>query len=242
MSPREKTFSVVRRRIEQALETAEKERLRKLLSHRLVYAREGILAYQKGQITEAVRAYSAYIRILEETKGVGEGRLMPSCFDIKKDVAELMMISGVYWDLVKIYDHAQSSETYQEFLKYFEKYIIFSKGLPFQSLCAESLRKYINKRKPIHIEPFRNAYQSISVSKCFVASSLIDVTEQDTSLILRKFRDQVLKKNSNGRAFVCWYYRNGPRIAAKMNRLPFGMRKSFGLILDWVARIIRSLS
>lgn len=235
MSGNEQAFSLVRRRIERALEVAEEERRQKLLSFRLDFVRTGIIAFQKGNYVVAVQNFHAYIKILEDTKNVGEGGLIPSCFDLKKEAAELMMISGVYWDLSKIYDHAKSPAKHREFLQYIEKYIIFSKGLTFQPLCAETLRRYISNRKPIHMADFKRAYDMLSVSKCFVASSLVDVIQPHTVLVLRRFRDQSLEPTGWGRALIQWYGRNGPKLAVAMNRLPWAFRKAFALVLDLIA-------
>ncbi len=232
-------LSQVRKKIEKSIEIAEEERKRKLQSLRLEAARTGIEAFKKRQIGEAVNAFHHYIQILEELKGVEEGKLSPANFDVKKDHQELLMISGIYWDLVKLYDRTKSKAKKKEFLHYMEKYIQFSKGMPFQPLCAESLRKYISSDKPVHRGDFTSAYRVLSVSRCFVATALLDVTHSTTLPRLQEFRDQTLKRSTFGRSMVTWYYRMSPKLAEKVIGYPYLLRKTLGLGLDCLAYLLQ---
>lgn len=241
-SQRESAINNIRQRLESATETAALERRQKLLSLRLDYVKNGISAFRRGKAAEAVRNFHSYLRILEETKTVGSGGLLPSAFDLKKDKAELMMIGAVYWDLAKIFDHAKSPAKYREFRQYLDKYILFSKGMDYQPLCAESLRKYISHGHPVHRSDFKSAYDALNVSKCFVVSSLIDVIEPRSLETLSGFRDQVLKKSTFGRSFIAWYYRAGPVFAKKLNQMPLLVRRVFALAIDGIARCVRLLT
>lgn len=232
-------FSQVRKNIESAIEQAEEDRKRKLLNQRLDLARAGIAAYQRKQLTEAVKNFHAYLRILEEVKNVAEGGLMPTYFDFKRDLPELLMISGVYWDLVKLYDRTQSADKQREFLHYMEKYITFSKGMPYQPLCAETLRKYIRNEKPVHRAEFKNAYSLLAEARCFIVTSLEDVTAYQTLPLFRKFRDDVLAEFEEGRRWIDRYYQVGPRIAEKLESSPRLFRKGVGLLLDVSAILMK---
>src|SRR4051794_25553860 len=97
-------------RVNSALELAEEDRKRKLLSQRMDVARGGMAAYRTGKIREALEKYHTYLALLEDSKGVGEGRLLPMHFDRIRDAADLIMISGIYWDLARLYDRAESVE------------------------------------------------------------------------------------------------------------------------------------
>jgi hypothetical protein len=229
-----------RNKIEDAIFFAEEERKRKLASQRLALARAGSQAFQRRDLSAAIKAFSAYLRVLEETKGVGESGLLPQHFDLKKDLVELGMISGIYWDLCKIYDKIVfENNDFQEVL---QKYIQFSKGLPYQSISAETLRKYISRGKPKHRAEFKAAYRMLAASRCFVATSLVDVIDIQTLPVLRKFRDEVLARKSWGRAFIFWYYRRGPQMADCVDRLPQWMRVVLGKGLDLLVMVIRFLS
>jgi hypothetical protein len=110
--------------------------------------------------------------------------------------------------------------------------------MPFQALCAETLRKYISNEKPYHIEEFKSAYRILGDSRCFVATSLIDVTSSKTIPSLRNFRDLILERSTAGRRFILWYYRVGPKIAQGTDRLPLFLRRILGGLLDFVAHLV----
>ncbi len=226
-----------RKKIEDAMLAAEAERKRKLAGQRLTLARNGVQAFQRNDMGTAIKSFITYLRIMEDSKGVDQGGLTPQHFDVKKDISELVMISGIYWDLVKIYDKVTvENDDFQQFMR---KYIQFTKGMPFQAVCAESLRKFISNGKPKHPAEFKAAYKILAVSRCFVATSLVDVIDGQTLLTLRRFRDEVLAQKSWGRSFILWYYRNGPKIAEKLDCFPHQFRVVLGSCLDSLAALIR---
>lgn len=224
-----------KRGIQAALDAADEERRRKLQGQRIDIARMGVLAYQKHKVGDAAKAFHSYLRILEELKGCQEGGLMPTHFDFKKDLQELLLISGVYWDLAKMYDHSQTQDKTREFHHYLRKYIIFSKNMPYQVLCAETMRKYLSTGHPVHLKEFKQAYVEITGTKCFVATSLVDVIAEPTIDRLREFRDQRLLRSFAGRAFVRAYYAVGPIIARALDCCPRAIRVAIARVLDWVA-------
>lgn len=236
---KDKSISYARKRIETQIEFQEKERRRKLENTRLELARAGISAYQRRKLTEAVNHFLTYIKILEEIKDVPVGGLLPAHFDAKRDLPELLMISGVYWDLVKLYDRTKSKERHREFLHYLEKYIAFSRGMPFQHLCAEALRKYLSGDKPVHREDFKNAYKVLSVHQCFIATALNDQLEPESLETLRAFRDQVLSHHTLGKGFIRFYYRVGPSLALATDRLSLRKRKLLARLIDQIAHRVR---
>ncbi len=235
MAVKNRNLAVARRKIERDIEQAEEDRKRKLRAQRLEFARAGIANYQKRRLGEAVKAFKQYIHVLEELNKIPPGTLLPTHFDLKKDLSELLMLSGVYWDLVKLYDRTKSAEARQEFDHYLNKYITFSKGMPYQHLCAEALRKYIASEKPIHREPFKSAYRILNTSKCFIASALIEVTHLETLPRLRQFREEFLLKYYLGRIFVSWYYRWGPVLSQRVEALPHWIQFLLGKTLDGIA-------
>ncbi len=228
------TSAQVRKTIDEAMAVADAERKRKLLNQRLSLARGGIQAFHKHDMGTAIKSFLTYLKILEELKGVEEGALTPQNFDLKKDLSELLMISGIYWDLCKIYDLVKVEN--KEFRHFLSKYIQFSKGMPYQAVCSESLRKYISNDKPKHRREFKEAYKMIATTKCFVATSLVDTVNLETIPVLRDFRDQVLEKSVLGRGFVRGYYRIGPIVAFGIDRLPDSVREILGKILNRIAK------
>lgn len=227
-----------KRGIQAALDAADEERRRKLLSQRIDIARIGVLSYQKHRVGDAAKSFHSYIRILEELKGCQEGGLMPTHFDFKKDLQEMLLISGVYWDLAKMYDHSQTPDKVREFHHYLRKYIIFSKNMPYQVLCAETMRKYLSTGHPVHSKEFKQAYVEITGTRCFVATSLVDVIGERTIDQLREFRDTQLLKSRTGRVFVRIYYAAGPSLAALLDRAPRGVRIRVARRLDAMARLL----
>lgn len=227
-----------RRNAELQMEYAEKMHRLAMLRRRIQLASAGVHAYSQGKIPEAVKNFHSYLRILEDWKSVSEGKLSPSLFNVETDVAELLLISGVYWDLSKLYDRTNSPDKQREFMHYLEKYIMFSKGMPFQHVCLETMRKYISNDKPVHKAQFLNAYKVMGgkPSPCFVATSLVDVCDEATLTRLRMFRDVRLRRTAPGRAFIRWYYRNGPRMAAWADRQPQFLRRLMGRALDRLAK------
>ena len=115
MAKETKNIDVVRKTIEAAMAQAEEDVRKRLLVRRLELARNGISSYQKGKYIDAVGHFTAYIKVVEEVKKCAEGGLSPSHFDIKNEMTELVMISGIYWDLVKLYDRTRSPEKEKEF-------------------------------------------------------------------------------------------------------------------------------
>jgi hypothetical protein len=237
MALKNRNFAGVRKKLERDIEQAEEDIKRKLKVQRLEHARAGISAYQKRRLADAVRHFKNYIRVLEEINKLPPGGLLPTHFDRKKDLSELLMISGVYWDLVKLYDRTRSAERRQEFIQYLDKYVVFSKGMPFQHLCAEALRKYIVSEKPIHREEFKGAYRILGTYKCFIDTSQVDVTDEQTLPRLRDLRDQWLAKAFLGRLFIKIYYQIGPTLGTQVDKLPQSLRIYLGRWLDVVAKV-----
>ncbi len=218
--------------LQAALDQAEDDRRRKLLSQRIDIARTGVLSYQRHRVGDAVKSFHNYIRILEELKGCSEGGLMPTMFDFKRDLQELLLISGVYWDMAKMYDRTQSADRQKEFRHYLHKYIIFSKNMPYQVLCAETMRKFLNTSKPVHLKEFKAAYAELSNGKCFVVTSLVDVIDPRALPYWRAFRDQRLRPHWAGRIFIRVYYAVGPAVAWVVDQMPLGARKALARALS----------
>ncbi len=56
---------------------------------------------------------------------------------------------------------------------------------------------------------------------CFIATAAYGSYSAPEVILLRRFRDAYLMSSGPGRAFVDWYYRNGPRAAAFVNDHPW---------------------
>lgn len=231
----EEGISKTRRKVQEAVERAEAEHRRQLLVKRIELAGSGLKAFRENKPVEAAQAFQTYLRIIEDWKGVAEGNLNPSLFDAKKDAAELLLISGVYWDLVRLYDRTRTQHKKRDFLHYLEKYILFSKGMRHQMLCAETLRKYIATEKAHYREDLKQAYKILAINKCFIATELCDVIAPETVPVLREFRDEQLARHVLGRILVSVYYQIGPVFARALEGRPDWIRLSIAKGLDAVA-------
>lgn len=73
---------------------------------------------------------------------------------------------------------------------------------------------------------------------CFVATATYQDTNHPDVEYLRYFRDNYLKKVSAGRAFVKWYYKNGPALARLVERFPI-LRKPCRFALEHLVSYLR---
>jgi hypothetical protein len=231
----------LRDRIQAQMDQAVEAHRQELFRHRIELARGGVRSYSLRRVPEAVKSFHTYLKILEDWKKVPEGTLSPSLFDPKIDAAELLLISGVYWDLVKLYDRTKSAERYAEFSHFVDKYVEFTVGQPFQPLAAETVRKYIVSDKPVHMKEFKEMYKRIALNRCFVATALVEVQEEGTTPTLRSWRDQVLQNDKLGQIALFLYYRAklGHALAHTTDWLPLPIRRRLGVGLDHLARFVR---
>ena len=74
-------------------------------------------------------------------------------------------------------------------------------------------------------------------SSCYIATMVYGSSESTEVLILRKYRDNVLKKNWVGRNFIYYYYKYSPQLVElfKNNR---NVNSFIKKILDFIIKII----
>jgi hypothetical protein len=224
-----------RKKVKAQIEKTERDRLMRLFQKRMELARNGSTFFREGKIKEAVQNYYSYLEILEKTKGLQKGGLEPRHFDAKKDIAELLLLSGVFWDLAKLHDRAQKKES-DRVHYYLSRYVMFSKGMPFQHVSSELIRKYLVNGLPKHRKEFKDAHIQLGGGKCFIATAVEDYCEPETLPSLRKFRDETLLQNFAGQAFVKFYYQVGPSLARLVLRMPEGFQKSLARRLDAISK------
>ena len=155
------------------------------------------------------------------------------------DAAEMLMLTGVFWDLAKIYDKYKSKDLSK--LKYFlDKFVLFSKGTSYQRLSQEMLRKFLTNDNPNHRSQFKDAYVSLGGGRCFVATAVEEHCEANTVVTLKRFRDEVLSKSVFGRGFTRIYYKISPTIAIRLIHSPEERQKRVAKILGYIANAISS--
>jgi hypothetical protein len=239
--PKDSIMDRARKQVEQQIKLAEDERRKQLIKKRLEFITNGLAAAQQKKYAEAVVYYQSYVKLLEDWKGVNDGALTPSHFDYTREMGDLLMLSGLYWDLAKVFDQTESVEKVKLFHHYMEKFILFSKSTTWEPMCAEQIRRYLLTNRPKHRQEFKNAYKLLGgKDSCFIATALSDEIEFETIPALRIYRDQVLRKHLAGRVFIWAYYKAGPTLANGTYFLPQAVRKTMALCLDRIARKIRT--
>lgn len=226
LARRAATSSKMREEIERQNRQREEEHEAELRKARLSVAKAGALALSTEAAPSAIKSFLTYIRLLEMAKKASPGGLHPSQFDIKKDLSELVVLTGIYWDLARTFDRLRGKTSHEELKRYLHQYVVFAKEMPFKNLCAETLRKYLITEKPVHRGEFRAAYKQLGGNTCFVSSSLLDLVDLETPLRLIAFRESCLMPNGIGFQVVRLYERTSPRMAMLLDRSPNWLRKT----------------
>jgi hypothetical protein len=190
---------------------------------RLGYLRAAQEASQNDDITKAVQNYTKYLGALAQFYEVTEPKLRPDLFDQNRDVAEILLISNVYWDMSKAYD--RSPKLQKESERCLDQFVKFSLGYKFQYINAQMLRKYIKKKYAYNPKAFQRAYDKIAVqsNKCYVATYCYGESHPKTNL-LRKFKRETLAQSRPGLEFIHFYYRWSPKLVSYFSRHPFQNR------------------
>jgi hypothetical protein len=223
-----------RKKVKAQVEKAERERLMFLFQKRMELARSGAIFFREGKVKDAVQNYYSYLEILEKTKKVPRGGLEPRLFDQQKDIAELLLLSGVYWDLSKLHDRVKIQDK-TKLVFYLDRFVMFSKGLPFQHISSELIRKYLVNSLPKNRKEFKDAHIQLGGGQCFIATAVEDYCEPETLPALRKFRDEVLLKNFAGRGFVKVYYKLGPNCARIVLRTPEKFQRALARVFNTIS-------
>lgn len=203
---------------------------------RMDYAKKGVNALKEKDYNTALQFLLAYIDILQ--KGKGGGELTPKSFDPKQDAAEMLMLTGVYWDLAKIYDKIKTKDT-SKVKYYLDKFILFSKGTSYERLSQEMLRKFLINDSPNNRKIFKEAFVKLGGGKCFVATAVEEHCEPTTVITLKRFRDEVLSKTYFGRFFTRVYYFFSPSIAIQLIRSSDRSQKR---VASWLGLIASAIS
>lgn len=171
---------------------------------RLKILRKGQEFYQQDDIPKAVDYYTQYLMALAQFHKVEEPKLSPKFFDKEKELAELLLISHVYWDLAKAYD--RSPNLHNESVRCLDQFVKFTTGYKYQYVNARMLRNYIRKRMAHNSKAFKQAYERIQVESkgCFIASDIYGFQHANTKE-LRDIKLRIVQTNS-GRKLAEFYY------------------------------------
>jgi hypothetical protein len=172
----------------------------------------------KDDIPKAVTAYHKYLEALAFYFEIEERQLRPELFTKNNNLAEILLISQVYWDLARAYDRNQKLK--KECDRCLDQFVKFSLGFKFQFINSEMLRKYIKKKACYNTPSFEAAYVKIRVQskQCYIATYAFGETHPVTE-DLRIFRNKILKYQI-GHTFVDYYYRLSPNLVNFMYKHP----------------------
>jgi len=186
---------------------------------RFTIAKEGKSALTRRDLRMMVYRYNEYLKIMAETFEVATiYDIKPEHFDVKKDVAELLLISQIYWELAKLYDN--SSKSTDKLTLCLNQFVCFTLNMPFQGLNSEIVRKEIKKRKFRNKQLFSSILDGIyrETSRCYIATHY--ECDQATLEILRKWKKNGLSKNILGQQFIAFYYEISPVLVSYLRKNP----------------------
>lgn len=79
--------------------------------------------------------------------------------------------------------------------------------------------------------------ESKSGATCFVASVAYDDPNHPDVMFLRGFRDNVLSKSVQGKAFIAWYWRKGPKLAKVVGK-SIVLRNGARLMISGIVKLL----
>lgn len=174
---------------------------------------------RKEEIGKSVELYLQYLKYVSDFYKTEEKKLKPSMFDQKKDLAELLLISHVYWDVARAYDRSPRLES--ELKRCLQQFLLFSIGYKYQYLNSEMMRRSIRKKMFHNQTLFEEAHKQLRIhaKSCYIATYIYadDTTEIQK---FRDFRDRNLLTNAPGRFFVACYYEVSPRFLVFLQKMP----------------------
>ena len=194
------------------------EAINRYYLQRMGIFKKGKQAYSCKDYRNAIVYYCQYIEIISRVKGVEEKKMGPNLFDPKAELMEVMMLSSIYWDLVKIYD--QSPALKKEFLRCLDQFCVFTLNFPHQDINIQIMKRFIRNGNPKNKKEFKKTYKSIysSSKKCYIADYCFGPQHFVTS-ILRDFKGFLLNYKM-GHFAVASYYRYSPKMILFFNKHP----------------------
>lgn len=194
------------------------------------------------EIPRAVQHYSQYLNILAQYFDISESSLSPALFNKEQDLAEMLLISHVYWDLAKAYDRSPTLTL--ESIRCLKQFVNFTLGFKYQYANSQMVKKFIRQKLAHNPKAFKDAYDKIRVEAkgCYIATHCYGENDPVT-VSLRQFRDKVLINTFAGRRFIQFYQFLSPKLIYSTSHLPFSalflkpMLQSLVKIFIWINRI-----
>lgn len=209
------------------------------LSKRISIAREGRTHIERKNYPAAMNSYRRFLTITAKSFNVEIEDISPNQFDDKNRISESLIISSIFFDLLKILDKLDSPSAREERHLYHRLFLRFTKGMPFQHFAAENLRKHLVYSNSIQNKAeFWATYKAIvGNTSCIVATWAFDSDTAFEVNRLRRFRGEVLCQNALGRSFVRTYYRHGHKLAEFLAPIP-GARAAVRAAITAFTRVL----
>lgn len=197
------------------------QELNKKYASRITVANNGYVSFNNGNYVAASKYYHQYLNIFTAIHNVETiYDLSPNHFDPKRDVAELLFISQIYWSLCRIYENVPKFS--HDFNSSLNQFIKFTINQPYQNLNSDMLRKYMrkNKNKSSQIPAFTHALSKIFTEskKCYIATFAFG-EEHRVTQDLRLFKVKIQKYNL-GLLFIEKYYSHSSRLVSYLEDKP----------------------
>ena len=220
---------------EQILEAEKKKQERAFLEElakRISIAREGRVFIEKRDYAKAMTAYRRFLAITARSVNVEVEQLSPQLFEEKRRTAEALIVSSIFFDLLRVLDKLDTPSALEERRLYHKLFIRFTLGQPFQYFAAENIRKNLIYGSAIkNKKEFWATYHAIQVKKfCVIATWAFG--DEDCAEVerLRHLRDGHLAASAPGRAFIAAYYEHGHHLRNALRVVP-GARWALRVIL-----------
>jgi len=190
--------------------------------------------------SEAAVQYEKYLRVLEVVHNLKKGELSPAIFNNSTRSKELTVVASVYWDLLRIYD---TNPRYGD--RMLSSAYKLAEFLPFSTIYPDIVKKADSfsrsAKNPAVVRQFLSKVKSRR-GPCFVASAAFaDSPDAVELLLLRRYRDQILRRSKAGRRLIFFYYRLSPPLARWIGRSQLKTRAARWLITKISSSMKKSL-
>lgn len=232
-------FNERSQQIEQQIRDAEKKKQDRAfleeLAKRISIAREGRMYIEKKDYSRAMTSYRRFLAITAKSVNVEVEQLSPMLFEEKRRVAEALIVSSIFFDLLRILDRLESASALEERKLYHKLFIRFTLGQPFQYFAGENIRKNLIYGGAIkHKKEFWATYHAIQVKKfCVVATWAFGDEDCFEVQKMRELRDGKLSGSALGRRMVKIYYNHGTLLRDTLKLIPGGKQ-----IVRWAIRAV----
>ncbi len=171
------------------------------------------------EIPKAVQYYSQYLNILAQYFDVPESSLSPAFFNRENDLAEMLLISHVYWDLAKAYDRSPNLSL--ESIRCLKQFVSFTIGFKYQYVNSQMVKKFIRLKQAHNLKAFKDAYEKIRIEAkgCYISTLCFGALDPKT-IALRDFRDNRLNKSFWGKNFIRTYEFISPVLVEILSQSP----------------------